>query len=102
MKSRVRSCLNARSDTGRAACALVLAVIIASLSAWLPGNQLAVAAGGEIPVTNPAPIEYRRIYVPADKADAWPRDGEKYIPIESREFEALISAANKSASQNVA
>ncbi|HEY3395311.1 MAG TPA: hypothetical protein VGK58_21600 [Lacipirellulaceae bacterium] len=40
---------------------------------------------------------YHRIFVPAGNVDAWPRNGEKYLPIETREFEALIAAANGSA-----
>jgi hypothetical protein len=32
-----------------------------------------------------------------DNVAAWPRDGEKYLPIETREFEALVAAANRGA-----
>ncbi|HEX3600723.1 MAG TPA: hypothetical protein VHU84_11310, partial [Lacipirellulaceae bacterium] len=42
----------------------------------------------------PPPIAYRRIYVPANKIDVWPRADEKFIPIESKDFEKLVSAAN--------
>ena len=42
-------------------------------------------------------IEYRRIYVPAEKTDAWPRGGEKYIPVEARDFDAWIKSANAAA-----
>jgi hypothetical protein len=40
---------------------------------------------------------YRRIFVPGENVDAWPRDGEKYLPIETREFEALVASANRRA-----
>ncbi|HJQ82372.1 MAG TPA: hypothetical protein VJ828_20595, partial [Lacipirellulaceae bacterium] len=40
---------------------------------------------------------YHRVFVPAGNVDAWPRNGEKYIPIETREFEALVTAANRTA-----
>src|SRR5262249_43396394 len=42
------------------------------------------------------PLQYRRVFVPADKIDAWPRNGEKLIPIESRDFDRWIGAANAS------
>ncbi len=42
---------------------------------------------------------YRRVFVPADNVVAWPQDGEKYLPIESREFEALVAAANRGATR---
>ncbi len=45
---------------------------------------------------------YRRIFVPAGNVDAWPRDGEKYLPIETREFEALIGAANRNVTRQIA
>jgi hypothetical protein len=41
------------------------------------------------------PIAYRRIFVPADDVSAWPRNGEKYLPVEPREFQELVSAANR-------
>jgi hypothetical protein len=43
------------------------------------------------------PIQYRRIYVPADKMEAWPRDNEKLIPIEAHDFDKWIRSANDSA-----
>lgn len=41
-----------------------------------------------------APIAYRRIYVPAEDTAAWPREGEKYLPVEARDFEAWVTATN--------
>src|SRR3990172_689466 len=43
-------------------------------------------------------IVYRRIFVPAENIAAWPRDGEKYLPIEARDFDAWVAAANRAAS----
>ena len=48
--------------------------------------------------TNAGPLKYRRIYVPANKLDAWPREGEKLIPIESQEFDEWVRSAEN---QNV-
>ncbi len=44
------------------------------------------------PSEAPVSVQYRRIYVPADKMDAWPREKEKLIPIEVREFDELIQS----------
>jgi hypothetical protein len=38
-------------------------------------------------------VLYRRIFVPADRVEVWPRDEEKYLPIEASEFIAWIEAA---------
>ena len=38
---------------------------------------------------------YRRVMVPADTPSAWPRDGEKFLPVESRDFDGWITAANR-------
>ena len=40
------------------------------------------------------PIAYRRILVPADSPAKWPREGDKFLPVESRDFEAWVAAAN--------
>lgn len=64
------------------------ALILAS--AW----QITIAKGEEKD-TRP-PIEYRRVFVPADNTAVWPRDGEKYLPVESRDFEAWIAAGSAS------
>src|SRR6478672_5957230 len=42
-------------------------------------------------------INYRRIFVPASDMWAWPRDGEKFLPIESNDFDARVKGANRSA-----
>jgi hypothetical protein len=57
------------------------------------------AADAETTAAEEPPLAYRRIFVPADKPDAWPRDGEKFLPIEARDFEAWIAAANRNTSE---
>jgi hypothetical protein len=66
----------------------------ASLQFWMLGSQTlltlvcalyspviadevprAIAAASNSGNPPPPPIQYRRIFVPADKMDAWPRDG---------------------------
>jgi hypothetical protein len=39
-------------------------------------------------------ISYRRIFVPAGDIEIWPVEDEKFLPVESGEFQKLISAAN--------
>lgn len=74
-----------------------------STSYWLVAASLLVVAGvsraaeQQSPADAETPWAYRRIFVPADKLDAWPREGDKFIPVEAAEFEALVAAANKSA-----
>src|SRR3954464_10180267 len=77
--------------------ALVLA-LIASVMTLSDGTVRAADAVGA-----PAPAaansrDYRRVYVPVDHIEAWPQDGKKYLPIEVREFDSLINAANQSSS----
>jgi hypothetical protein len=53
------------------------------------------ALGEDAPPSQEAPLRFRRVFVPADHADAWPRNGEKFLPIESRDFDKWIDAANR-------
>lgn len=76
-----------------AGCGLWLAAMaLANLSAVraddLPGVE------GAAP-----PIAFRRIFVPADNVGAWPRAEDKFLPVESRDFDAWIAAANQIASR---
>lgn len=68
-----------------------------ALAAWVAAVSIAVV--GVVPAaadspTDDAPIAYRRVFVPADDVQAWPRDGEKYLPIESRDFDAWVAAGS--------
>lgn len=44
-----------------------------------------------------SPMAYRRIYVPADNPQVWPLEGEKFLPVETQDFEAWVAAANRGA-----
>ena len=57
-----------------------LAASIAACGLALTAFTLCIAQPAD---EHQSPIEYRRIYVPAEKIDAWPRDGEKYVPVEA-------------------
>ena len=37
-------------------------------------------------------------FVPADRPEAWPRDGDKFIPVELRDFDAWVAAINHTSS----
>lgn len=51
---------------------------------------------GEASSVDLAPLRYRRVYVPADSVDRWPRGTVRYLPIDSEEFERLLAAAESS------
>jgi hypothetical protein len=46
----------------------------------------------------PAPLAYRRIFVPANEIAAWPLNGEKFVPIDARDFQNSVVAANRTVS----
>ena len=70
-------------------CPRFTSIIAIGILALVSGFPFAVRAD-----ETPNAIQYRRIFVPADKMEAWPRDGEKLIPIESRDFDESIRSAN--------
>ena len=73
----------------------VLAVSCAATAAILSASSKSLTAAElNAEVTAHPPMQYRRIFAPADKMDTWPRDGEKFIPVEMRDFDAWIRAAN--------
>ncbi len=41
-----------------------------------------------------SPIRFRRVFVPADRLEDWPRGKTKYLPIEADRFERLLSAVD--------
>ncbi|MEX0643168.1 MAG: hypothetical protein WD468_10735 [Pirellulales bacterium] len=79
-----------------------------SIVRWFGGVLFVLTAAHGVPSlcaddspTKPgseSPIVYRRVFVPADDPSAWPRDGEKYLPVEARDWEAWVAAANQAAS----
>jgi hypothetical protein len=68
----------------RSKIAIALALLIAA--------GVCCAASAE---ENPS-IAYRRIFVPAEHVETWPTEGQKYLPVESRDFERWVKAANES------
>jgi hypothetical protein len=46
------------------------------------------------------PLSYRRIYVPANDPATWPRGQDKFLPIESSDFNAWVAAANRTTKSN--
>lgn len=36
------------------------------------------------------PLRFRRVYVPADRPELWPRDSGRYVPMDAAEFEDLV------------
>ena len=73
------------------------------LAAAVLAVSYALAAGAQTPDVSSAPgnaqrapaIEYRRVFVPADREDAWPTSGARYLPIERGEFERLVLQAEE-------
>jgi hypothetical protein len=62
--------------------------------AWCDPPAASTAASKKIP--SDTLRGYRRIFVPADRVDIWPREGRKYIPVEEKDFEAWLAASNNS------
>ncbi|HTU25170.1 MAG TPA: hypothetical protein VMF30_07220 [Pirellulales bacterium] len=48
------------------------------------------------PADPSAPLQFRRVYAPADQVDQWPLGGEPYLPVEAEEFQRLVTAAAQS------
>ena len=85
----------------RAALRVAAAMVVAWVSGLIGFASLGAA---EPPATRDthSPVAYRRVFVPAENVDAWPRDGEKYIPVDARDFDAWVVAANSAASDGPA
>jgi hypothetical protein len=79
----------------RWALALGIATLIAATTVVLQG-VLAQPASAEYSAASDGSEQqmYRRVFVPADDPEAWPLEGRKYIPIDVRALNSLISAAN--------
>jgi hypothetical protein len=84
-----------RSASWRNCVRFMRTAICAAWLALVCHSELQFAAAAEIGAdSGAAAIQYRRIYVPADHAEAWPRNKEKLIPIEAKDFDSWIRAAN--------
>ncbi|MCL6501187.1 MAG: hypothetical protein K6T86_00790 [Pirellulales bacterium] len=55
--------------------------IVLVLAAWLASASLAVSG---------QPLRFRRLFAPADRPELWPRDSDRYVPMEAAEFEELV------------
>ncbi|BBO31286.1 hypothetical protein [Lacipirellula parvula] len=74
----------------------LLLALIATFAA--PSSRSAVAQLAPSPAANAAPataIEYRRVFVPADRTADWPTGGAQFLPIERKEFERLVEQAEQ-------
>ncbi|GEM_PF-4898563 len=75
--------------------------------AYLAGRGLGLSAqetaqpavdhsvAGELPA---AVLRFQRVFVPADRLAAWPRQPGPYVPMDPKEFEALVQAAMEASS----
>src|SRR4051812_44816468 len=70
---------------------MAILVIAAGFAFAVRADEASSASSAASPASS---IQYRRVFVPADKMEAWPRDGEKLIPVESRDFDDWIRSAN--------
>jgi hypothetical protein len=62
-------------------------LVLSQASAQDPDDALQAATSSE--------ATYRRIFVPLDRPQDWPTDGQQYLPLNRAEFERLIQLANE-------
>lgn len=74
--------------------------VIAAVAAFVVCIDRSKAAD-ESSKPSEAPLKYRRIYVPANSPETWPRGGEKYLPIDASDFKSWVSALNKGSETEV-
>lgn len=77
---------------------LVKRLVLCGLLAILFGacsTYRAASAGPTGADSQESAVLYRRIFVPADRVEAWPLHGEKLFPVESQEFAAWVQKANR-------
>ncbi|WP_428308205.1 hypothetical protein [Lacipirellula sp.] len=74
----------------------LLLTLIAALTASLQHSARAQPAVGAAPhASSTTAIEYRRVFVPADRTADWPTGGAQFLPIERQEFERLVEQAEQ-------
>ena len=86
------ACCLPRSKNLYATLGIWLLLTIAALCS----SPAAAQDGGE----STKPLLYRRVFVRADDLSTWPLEGEKFLPIDSRDFHAWIAAANQAVRPN--
>jgi len=69
-------------------------LVLLGISLCVFNSSQAVSA--ELPEKDspPGEILFRRIFVPADRPETWPRNEQKLLPIESQDFAAWVQKAN--------
>jgi hypothetical protein len=75
-----------------------LLLVLAALPATKAGAQPAApetSTTGTLPSVAKAPLEFRRVFVPADQTADWPTGGAQYLPLERAEFERLVEQAEQ-------
>ena len=95
-RRRPASKLGGRGSRRTAAWSIASTLLVFAIGALQFSANSAIAAEAST-----ASQEYRRVYVPADKVEAWPQNGQKYLPIEASEFKSLVDAANQAKSSAV-
>jgi len=98
-------CLQPPADARRRTSAAVIGRLVAWRPGLLPvaallalllaGNAVSNAHAQEGSADT---IQFRRIFVPADREDEWPRDpGVKYVPVPIKDFDRLVQLLNQGA-----
>jgi hypothetical protein len=82
-----------RAVRSRARAGFVAALFSLTILSALELNGQTPAAETDS-IDGSEPITYRHLYVPADDTEAWPLDGQKFIPIDAGELRNLILNAN--------
>lgn len=67
--------------------------LILVAAGWLHGATLFGADPAKADIAPGEPLNFRRVYVPADQVDQWPRGESRYIPVKAAELQRLLSAA---------
>ena len=79
-----------KSFTVAAVLVLVTAIVIDAVDL-----SVSPARAGES--SSESPLKYRRVLVPEDRVTDWPKDGQRYLPIDKDEFRRLVAESSGSA-----
>lgn len=75
-------------------CGIALVIVIVASCLVQAQERSAASTPERVQSAAPSQRQFRRIFVPADRIDVWPREGRKYLPIDAQEFESLLKTAN--------
>lgn len=70
------------------------------LVALLVALSPSVASTAEPAAPRQGDLQFRRVFVPADRPEQWPLDGEPYVPVAREELERYLQAANRTEADN--